>query len=431
MDSKLLNKRKNEILDQQTAMLQKATEAKVQLTEAEEATFTNLSKELDDINKNIVRFEAITKGKAEVGSPTSSAIITPTAAEKAKFYAFGGTHKSYSLPTALDDDYATGFWNALKQGPNAKNALESFCYQHAQIKNAALGEGGTTADGSALVPIMTDPSIPNLAIVECSARGLSRVTTTEMDINVPYQSAKATAAIKAESNNSGTNAFGTSVPQFATTKLSAYMVGNSIYASWELLQDVKFASTFLTQELARVIRVEEEYLFTNGNGSGQPLGYLGNATTATGASITAGAATLGINPILDTMGSLNRAYYLNAKWFVNRQEFVRLIKAQVASSQFQTYVTWDPNGNARLLGYPVEFSGELPVYSSSPSVEGAWLFGDFAAFAVIGDRGDSNIRIKVLDQVAALNGQTIVLAYRRTDQRVVLQEAVMELLTNG
>ena len=35
MDSKLLNKRKNEILDQQTAMLQKATEAKVQLTEAE------------------------------------------------------------------------------------------------------------------------------------------------------------------------------------------------------------------------------------------------------------------------------------------------------------------------------------------------------------------------------------------------------------
>jgi HK97 family phage major capsid protein len=420
MDSTNLNKRKNEILDIQEGLLKKATELKVALTETEEAQFKNLTAELDQINGNIVRFAAIAKGRTEVGAPRQSAVIT-TAAEAQKFLSMGGRK-----PLSVSAEYNTAFWNALSKGPNAKAAFEKFCFE-----NAALGEGGTAADGSALVPVSTDPAIPNLAIVECSARSLSSVRSTEMNLNIPYQSSKSTAAIKAESTNSGTNAFSTSVPQFATTLLSAFMVGNSIYASWELLQDVKFASDFITQELARAITVEEEYLFTNGSGSGQPQGYLGNAATATGTSITAGAAALGINPIMDTMASLNRSYYRNAKWLVNRQEFVRLQKAQVAANQFQTYVTYDADGTARLLGYVVEFSGEMPTYISSPSTNGAWLFGDFARFATIGDRGDSNIRIKVLDQVAALNGQTVIYGYRRTDQRVVLAEAVQQLNTNG
>jgi HK97 family phage major capsid protein len=423
MDSKQLNQRKSEILDRQEAMLKAASEAKIALTASEETQFDNYTKELDEINKNITRVANLTRGRQEVGTPTSApSIIDPT--NSTKFYAFGATKTS--APTVLSDEYYTGFWNALKQGPNAKAALEAFSFQ-----NAALGEGGTTADGSALVPIETDPSIPNMAIVECSARNLSRVTTTQMNINLPYQSAKSTAAVKAESNNSGTNAFGTSVPQFGTTQLSAYVVGNSIYASWELLQDSKFASTFITQELNRAIRVEEEYLFINGTGSSQPLGYLSNATTATGASITSGAASLGINPILDTLGSLNRAYYGNAKWLVNRQEAIRLYKSQVAASQYQTYFQFDPDGTWRLLGFPMEFSAEMPTYVASPSTEGSWLFGDFNAFAVIGDRGDSNIRVKILDQVAALNGQTVILGYRRTDQRVVLQEAVVQFNTTG
>jgi HK97 family phage major capsid protein len=418
MEITKLNKRKNEILDQQTAMLRAAAEAKVQLTEAQESEFTNLTKELDALNVTIARFDAIAKGKSEVGAPVNS-IVTTTGDTK-KFYAAGG----YRTPTVLDAAKVDlkGFWQSLK----SKQAFDSFC-----IKNAALGEGGTTADGSALVPVETDPSIPNLAMIECSARQLSRVITTEMNLNIPFQSAKTVAALKAESNNSGTNAFGTNVPQFETTLLSAYMVGDSVYASWELLEDAKAASAFITADLQRAIRTEEEYLFINGTGSSQPQGYLGNATTATGASITAGAATLGIDPILDTVASLNRAYYSNAKWLVNRQEAVRLYKAQVAASQFQTYFTFDANGNWRLLGFPMEFSAEMPVYSASPAVNGAWLFGDFNAFAVIGDRGDSNIRIKVLDQVAALNGQTVILGYRRTDQRVVLAEAVVELQTNG
>jgi HK97 family phage major capsid protein len=94
-------------------------------------------------------------------------------------------------------------------------------------------------------------------------------------------------------------------------------------------------------------------------------------------------------------------------------------------------VTWEAAGKATLLGYPVAFSSQVPVYAASPAVSGAILFGDFKAAAVIGDRGGSAIRAKVLDQPAALNGQTIVLGYRRTDQRIRLQEAIQIMTVTG
>ncbi|MGB7494128.1 MAG: phage major capsid protein [Candidatus Acidiferrum sp.] len=415
MDSKQLNQRKLFILNQQEKMLHAANEAKIALTPAQDRQFDDWTRELDQIN-----------AKLNPGSRSdfsSSAFV----GETGKFYAMGAKNPT-PLSDKVDEKYVANFWASLKDAASFNRFL---------ISNAALGEGGTAADGSALVPIRTDPSIPPMAIQECSARSLSHVISTEMNINLPYQSAKTVAAIKAESNNSGTNAFATNVPQFATTLLQAYVVGDSVYASWELLEDSKAANQFIPFDLQRAIRVQEEALFVgtgSGNslsGTGQPQGYLGNATTATGASITAGAAALSINPILDMVGSLNRAYYANAKWLVNRQEAIRLYKAQVAASQFQTYFTFDANGDWRLLGFPMEFSYEMPVYVASPLTDGAWQFGDFYSFAVIGDRGDSNIRVKVLDQVAALNGQTVILGYRRVDQRIILQEAVVQLNTNG
>jgi HK97 family phage major capsid protein len=323
---------------------------------------------------------------------------------------FKGATKKFNNCTA---EYATAFWNAFKTR---------------DFRNAALAEGGTAADGSYLVPNQTDPSIPNLAVIEASARKLSRVITTEMDIKLPYQSAKSVATAKAESTNSGVNAFGTSVPQFNTTTLSAFMAGNSIAISWELMQDVKALSQFVTSDLARAVYNYEEGQFIGsaslGTGTGMPLGYLNGATVQTTAALT-------ISTVLDLVAALKAAYYSGASFLINRGEFHRLYKAQIAASQFQTYVTYDANGQARLLGFPVSFSSAMPMYTASPAVSGAVLFGNFSAGWVIGDRGDSNIYVKVLDQIAALNGQTVVLGYRRTDQRCTLQESVQLLTTNA
>jgi HK97 family phage major capsid protein len=415
----LLNKRKVEIINQQELMLKKATESKVKMSTTEDTQYNDLQNELTDINTNLVRFENISKGRSEVNTPRENIAIA-NSNTNSKFFAMGGYRESTTLE--VNDDYVKKFYASLKD----KNQHDRFMFQ-----NASLGETGSSAAGGALVPIRTDPTIPSLQLEETTARSLSNVITTDMDINLPYQASKSAVALKAESSSAGVNAFAETDPTFATTKLSAFTVGGKITASWELLEDVKAASQFIPADLQRAIRAKEEFYFISGSGSGQPQGYLGNGTTAAGADVTSGAATLGINPLLDTVSTLNKAYYNSAKWLVNRQEFNRLLKKQLAANQYQTFVTFDPNGDARLFGYPVAFSAEMPVFVASPAVSGGWMFGDFKSFAVLGDRGDSNIRVKVLDQVAALNGQTVILGYRRTDQRILLAEAVVQLNTTA
>jgi HK97 family phage major capsid protein len=394
MDSKILNTRKSELLAAQELMLNQATEAKVKLTDAQEEQFKNHTSEIASIDQTLARMAAIAKGKSEVSLPGSD-LFVPTVKDEAK--------------KVLSAEYCNAFWNMI---------------QTRKFTNAALSEGGTAADGSYLVPSITDPTIPALAVIEASARKLSLVTETEMDIKLPFQASKTVAAAKAESTDSGTHAFATNIPTFNTVTLSAYMAGDSVAVSWELLQDVKALATFVTDDLNRAVFNYEENKFINGSGSGEPMGYLNGATAAN-------SAALSIDAVLDLTGDLKQAYYANASFLMHRQTLIALVKAQIAADQFQQFVTWDPNGQARLLGYPVAFSSQMPVYSASPAVSGAIAFGDFKAGWVIGDRGGSAIRAKVLDQVAALNGQTVILGYRRTDQRCRIQEAVQIMTVTG
>jgi HK97 family phage major capsid protein len=395
MDSKALNTRKAELLAQQELVLNQAQESKTKLTDAQELTFKDSTTEIASIDVTLARFAAITKGQNEIKLPSTDVFI-PKAVATGK--------------PVLSAEYRAAFWNKLQNWSS--------------FTNAALSEGGTAADGSYLVPAQTDPTIPALAVIEASARKLSLVTETEMDIKLPFQASKTVASAKAETTGVGTNAFGTSVPTFNTTTLSAYMAGDSVAVSWELLQDVKALATFVTEDLNRAVYNYEENMFINGNGSGQPLGYLNGATAAN-------SANLSIDAILDLTGDLRQAYYANASFLAHRQTIIALYKAQIAASQFQQFITYDAAGNCRLLGFPVAFSSSMPVYSASPAVSGAVLFGDFKASWVIGDRGGSAIRAKVLDQVAALNGQTIVLGYRRTDQRCRIAEAVQLYTVTG
>ena len=182
------------MLSQQEKVLNSAQEARVKLTPAQEEQYTKDTAEINDIDQTLVRMAAIAKGKFEVGRP-QAAVVIPVNDESVD-------------PKKLSPEYRKTFWNALKN-------------RNLNPQNAALGEGGTAGDGSYLVPIQTGPTIPALAIVECTARSLSLVTTTEMDIRLPYQSAKSVATAKADANSGGTNAFGTSVPQFGTTTFTA------------------------------------------------------------------------------------------------------------------------------------------------------------------------------------------------------------------
>lgn len=418
-----LNARKKEIIDAQSAMLQNSVTSKVAL---DEVTYGNLENELKTVQSNIDRYSAIENSRSQLSVPRER-IVAPTATAT-KFFAMSGSgrHRT-ALPNATRE-YVNGFYRSLR----TRSEHEQF-----MVTNATLGEGGSSAAGGSLVPIETDITINPLAIQECSARGLSRVIPTQRNLVLAFQAALTTAAIKPETNSASTNTFVNGSPSFGNTTLGAFMVGGQVPVSWELLQDDEAVQAFVPFDLQRAIVVQEEDAFIgtgSGNsltGTGVPQGYLGNALTASGQSITNGVAPISIDAIIDTMGSLNKQYYVGAQWLAARPEFNRLLKAQIAANQYQTFVTFDPDGTARLFGYQVEFSGSMPVFNASPATNGAWLFGNFKVFATIGDRGGSDIRVKVLDQIQALDAVTVLLAYRRTDQRIITGNAVTQLQTNG
>lgn len=419
-----LNSRKKEITDQMNTMLQNSVDLKVMY---DTVAYANLENKLTEVDSQIAAANTIQNSRSQLSVPREQ-VVLPANSNSPKFFAMSGSGRHTTALPTITADVAKGFWPSLK----TRSAHEQFI-----IQNATLGEGGSAAAGGSLVPIMTDITINPLAIQECSARGLSRVVPTQRNLVLAFQAALSTAAIKPETNSTGTNAFVQGSPSFGNTTLTSFMVGGQVPVSWELLEDDVAVQAFVPFDLQRAIVVQEEANFIgtgSGNsltGTGQPQGYLGNALLASGQSITSGAAAIGIDPIIDTLGSLNKAYYMGAKWLVNRQEFNRLLKAQIAANQYQTFVTFDPNGAARLFGYNVEFSGSMPVFAASPAVSGAWLFGDFASFAVIGDRGGSDIRVKVLDQIQAQDAVTVLLAYRRTDQRILIGNAVVQMNTNG
>ena len=91
-----LNTRKNEILNAQESLLNKAQESKTAVNEVE---FTNLSNELKTVDSNITRFEAIAAGKKSVSAPTTE-VFVPKVGKSGK--------------QILSAEYSEAFWNMFK-----------------------------------------------------------------------------------------------------------------------------------------------------------------------------------------------------------------------------------------------------------------------------------------------------------------------------
>jgi HK97 family phage major capsid protein len=252
------------------------------------------------------------------------------------------------------------------------------------------------------------------------------VLTTESDIKFPLQATRTVAASKAESGDTSFS-FGGTNPSFGQFTLTAYTNGVNVPVSIELAADVDALAPFVTMDLSRGIANWEESMFIGGSGSGQPQGVMGN----TSGTITESLTTQGVDAVLDLTGEVNPFYYPNASFLMNRLTGIQFQKAQLALNQFQNF--WSRTGTQDyLLGYPVEYSYEMPVYgSASPPSLGTIIFGDFKSGYVIGDRHSSSITARVLTEVGALQGIINILGYRRSDGRVRRSEALAQLNING
>jgi HK97 family phage major capsid protein len=397
MNSKELNQKKFTLLDMQTKMLDAAQEAHVKLTDVQETQFANAAAEIKDIDTTLTRMAAIAKGKAEVNAPTSDIFV----AQESKTLKSG--------KKIFTSDYYKTFWGSFKDR---------------QFTNAALNEG-TSSEGGFTVPVVVEDEIIPLAPLESAMRKLALVLVTESDLKFPQQATRTVAAGKLESGDTSYSYAGTN-PSFAQFTLSAFNNGVNVPISVELAADVDAMAPFVTQDISRGIANWEEQMFISGSGTGQPQGVLGN----TSGTITESLTSQGIDALLDLTGEVNPYYYPQSSFLMSRQTGISITKAQLQLNQFQTF--WTRQGTQDfVLGYPVEYSYEMPTLGTSPAVSGSVIFGDFKSGYLIGDRHTSSITARVLTEVGALQGIINILGYRRTDGRVRRSEALAQLNING
>jgi HK97 family phage major capsid protein len=312
----------------------------------------------------------------------------------------------------------------VRRGPGTTFSSDYPDAFHALVKSggtdlqAALYEGSDGAGGYA-VPIMVSDQIVPLAPTEMAVRRLAQVVPTIADIKVPTKGSFGVAAIKAESGATAA-AFTESDPTLGEFTLSAFMNGIKQTISWELAQDVTSFQSFCVDDMLLACQMLEEGLYINGSGSGQAQGLLGNVGAGVSEEPDTAGNLVSIDGTLDLVGTLNAAYHPNASWLMNRTTSIIIRKAQRQANLFEPVFT-RTGGQDYLHGYPVEYSASMPTAArgSCPA-----LFGDFRQGYVIGDRGGAGINVKVLDQPLAVNGQIVLLAYRRTDGRVRRSEAI-------
>jgi len=337
--------------------------------------------------------------------------------------------------TPMSEDYTNAFMAFLRSGgKQASDTLSEgfdplfggFALPSLPGVSAALYEGSGAAGGFATTA-PTDPNIIPLAVQDLGVRSLARVITTTNDLKLPSQSTFGAAGIKAESG-AATNLFTESDPTLAQITLSAYMMGLTHTVSWEALQDIGIFQTFCLSDLLSAVAIAEDGFFVSGTGTNQPQGLIGNTGTGTAAPYlweTTGAYLL--NATDDILGTLKGSYFPNAAWLMSRATAVAIRKAQRQANLFAA--SWTREGGRDFLhGFPVSYSAAMPALPTATSAGVVpIIFGSFQDGYVIGQRGGGGTFVKILDQVNALAGQTVLLGYQRVDGRVRRSEALQSI----
>jgi HK97 family phage major capsid protein len=411
-----------EALDQADSILAKATQEGRDLTASEKSSYDGAMAR----NKHLA---------AQADERQATNTLRQIVGGKFPLLTIGAGAPARHGQTQMSTEYTESFLAFLRSGgKQASSALSEgfdpmfggFALPALPGMSAALYESSGSAGGFATTA-PTDPNIIPLATPDLGVRSLARVITTANDIKLPSQSTFGTAGIKAESGAS-TNTFTESNPTLSQITLSAFMMGLTHTVSWELLQDVSLFQTFGIQDLLNAVAIAEDGFYVTGTGVNQPQGLIGNTGTGTASPYlweTTGAYLL--NATDDILGTLKGSYFPNAAWLMSRATAVAIRKAQRQANLFAA--SWTREGGRDYLhGFPVSYSAAMPAIPTATSAGVVpILFGSFTDGYVIGQRGGGGTFVKLIDQLLATAGQTILLGYQRVDGRVRRSEAIQAI----
>ena len=380
-----LREKRNKAWEAAKAFLESHRTEKGTLTAEDDATYTQMEQEINDLGKEIARLERQEALEAELNRPVNQPLTTKP-----------GSGRGEEPKTGrASDEYR-------------KAMLDAFRSYFKRLSNVL--QEGVDADGGYLVPEEYDRRLIDTLSEENIMRRLATIITTSGEHKINIAATKPAASWIEEG---GALTFGDAT--FSQILLDAHKLHVAIKVTEELLYDNAFnLEGYILDQFGKALANAEEDAFLNGDGTGKPLGLF----AATGGGTVAGTLTAAIksDDMLDLVYALKRPYRKTASFIMNDKTLVSLRKLKDNNGAY----IWQPSYQAgepdRVLGYAVHTSAYAP--------EDAIAFGDYKYYN-IGDRGTRSFA--ELRELFAGNGMIGYVAKERVDGKLILPEAVQIL----
>ena len=380
-----LREKRNKAWEAAKAFLESHRTEKGTLTAEDDATYTQMEQEINDLGKEIARLERQEALEAELNRPVNQPLTNKP-----------GSGRGEEPKTGrASDEYR-------------KAMLDAFRSNFKRVSNVL--QEGVDADGGYLVPEEYDRRLIDTLSEENIMRRLATIITTSGEHKINIAATKPAASWIEEG---GALTFGDAT--FSQILLDAHKLHVAIKVTEELLYDNAFdLEGYILDQFGKALGNAEEDAFLNGDGTGKPLGLF----AATGGGTVAGTLTAAIksDDMLDLVYALKRPYRKKASFIMNDKTLASLRKLKDNNGAY----IWQPSYQAgepdRVLGYAVHTSAYAP--------EDAIAFGDYKYYN-IGDRGTRSF--SELRELFAGNGMIGYVAKERVDGKLILPEAVQIL----
>lgn len=379
-----MREKRNKAWNAAKAFLDSHRTEKGTLSAEDDATYTKMEQDINDLGKEIARMERQEQMEAELNKPVNTPLTSKPSAN--------GNEPPEKKTGRASDEYR-------------KAMVDAFRSNFKRVSNVL--QEGVDADGGYLVPEEYDHRLIDTLSEENIMRSLATTITTSGEHKINIAATKPAAAWIEEG---GALTFGDAT--FSQILLDAHKLHVAIKVTEELLYDNAFnLENYILTQFGKALANAEEDAFLNGDGTGKPLGLF----AATGGGTIAQTLTAAIksDDVLDLVYALKRPYRKSASFIMNDQTLSSFRKLKDNNGAY----IWQPSYQAgepdRLLGYAVHTSAYAPTDAIS--------FGDYSYYN-IGDRGSRSF--SELRELFAGNGMIGYVAKERVDGKLILPEAV-------
>lgn len=272
-----LREKRNKAWEAAKAFLESHRTEKGTLTAEDDATYTQMEQEINDLGKEIARLERQEALEAELNRPVNQPLTSKP-----------GSGRGEEPKTGrASDEYR-------------KAMLDAFRSNFKRVSN--ILQEGVDADGGYLVPEEYDHRLIDTLSEENIMRRLATTITTSGEHKINIAATKPAASWIEEG---GALTFGDAT--FSQILLDAHKLHVAIKVTEELLYDNAFnLEGYILDQFGKALANAEEDAFLNGDGTGKPLGLF----AAKGGGTVAGTLTAAIksDDMLDLVYALKRPY---------------------------------------------------------------------------------------------------------------------------